>query len=473
MRDRRSRSALRWLAGTFAVLVQTVCAQTVPVPAASADPSRALPRVLLIGDSISIGYTRGVKRRLDGIAEVTRIPCNGEWTGTGVANIDAWLGEGRWDVIHCNWGLWDLYGWKYASQDRSPEAYARRLDLLVRRMAPRCETLIWAMTTPACPAAEWTMQKQFGAEVVVTPTVERRYLDAAEAVMHRHGVRIDDLYARVRPDRDALLVAPDNVHFDKDGYELLAEQVAGVIARAVRGERYGRAARRPGSRHLFVLSGQSNMRPELVAAFRARVESVQGEGTACFAHFARPSQPIRMWDRDWRPPPDASLTAAQRDAFAKRPHGMLFDALLRNVREVRADAPLAGVTLVWMQGEADAIAGWSEVYADSFRRVCERLGKELGQADVSFVIGRINDHYVAREHAREGVEIRAVQVALAEAAAHGAWVDTDDLNTGVNPWGRREVDGGHLTVDGYTLLGQRMADAAMRLLAARDCGSWR
>ena len=62
-----------------------------------------LPRVLLIGDSISIGYTVTVRKELAGLANVHRIPENGADTANGLKKIDAWLGDSRWDVIHFNW----------------------------------------------------------------------------------------------------------------------------------------------------------------------------------------------------------------------------------------------------------------------------------------------------------------------------------------------------------------------------------
>ena len=67
-----------------------------------------LPRVLLIGDSISIGYTLPTREFLKGKANLHRIPTNGGPTTKGLASIEAWLGKGKWDVIHFNWGLHDL-----------------------------------------------------------------------------------------------------------------------------------------------------------------------------------------------------------------------------------------------------------------------------------------------------------------------------------------------------------------------------
>ena len=85
------------------------------------DPN--LPRVLLIGDSISIGYTAPVREFLKGKANVHRIPTNGGPTTNGLANLDKWLGTSKWDVIHFNWGLHDLKYLPDGSQMIPPAAY--------------------------------------------------------------------------------------------------------------------------------------------------------------------------------------------------------------------------------------------------------------------------------------------------------------------------------------------------------------
>ena len=76
-----------------------------PNPAfAQVEDVPGLPRVLLIGDSISIGYTAHVRAMLKGVANVHRPLTNCGPTTRGLENIDAWLGDGKWDVIHFNWG---------------------------------------------------------------------------------------------------------------------------------------------------------------------------------------------------------------------------------------------------------------------------------------------------------------------------------------------------------------------------------
>lgn len=89
------------------------------------------PKVLIIGDSISIGYTPFVQKALEGKAEVFRNPGNAQHTGKGLVKLEKWIGEEKWEVIHFNWGLWDLcyrnseskeQGKKIKFSERSPLA---------------------------------------------------------------------------------------------------------------------------------------------------------------------------------------------------------------------------------------------------------------------------------------------------------------------------------------------------------------
>ena len=71
-----------------------------------------LARVLIIGDSISIGYTPLVRGLLKDEANVHRPTTNCRWSEHGATELPKWIGLGKWDVIHFNFGLWDWYGWK-------------------------------------------------------------------------------------------------------------------------------------------------------------------------------------------------------------------------------------------------------------------------------------------------------------------------------------------------------------------------
>jgi len=208
-------------------------------PAFAEKPSEdaKLPKVLIIGDSISLGYTPYVKNMLKDQAEVVHNRGNAGPTMRGVANIEKWLGDTPWDVIHFNWGLWDMYGWEYAKEDRSPARYAERLEALVARLKKTKAKLIWGTTTPACPEPEKTMLRRFKTKVVIVPQLEQQYLDAALEVMKKNKVEVNDLYAVVAPELKKYSPAADDVHYTKPGYEKLGEQVAKSIEAALKAEK--------------------------------------------------------------------------------------------------------------------------------------------------------------------------------------------------------------------------------------------
>jgi len=124
---------------------------------APVEDKQGLPRVLLIGDSISIGYTVPTRKALEGKANVHRPQANCGPTTRGLQAIDQWLGDGKWDVIHFNWGLHDL---KYISAkggltdvDKGKQQvpigqYEANLEKLVLRLKKTGAKLIWASTTP-------------------------------------------------------------------------------------------------------------------------------------------------------------------------------------------------------------------------------------------------------------------------------------------------------------------------------------
>ena len=207
-----------------------------------------LPRVLLIGDSISMGYTLPVRARLKGIANVHRPLENCGDTARGLARLDQWLGSGHWDVIHFNFGLHDL---KYldvsgafvdpakGKQVAPPAVYRQRLTALTQRLQATGAKLVFATTTPVPPG---TLGRVPGDEVV--------YNQVAREVMKNLGVPVNDLGAFVAekqqqlpphplselppphkrlPLRPGEIQQPFNVHFTPLGYGQLADLVAACI----------------------------------------------------------------------------------------------------------------------------------------------------------------------------------------------------------------------------------------------------
>lgn len=185
-----------------------------------------LPRVLLIGDSISLGYTLAVRERLRGRANIHHPPENCGDTGRGLRQLDAWLGEGRWDVIVFNFGLHDLkyldaagnYVAPSEGQQVTPiphyEENLRELATCLKRTGAK---LVYATTTPV-PAGSLARVEHD----------ERAYNAAARRVMDAEQIPVLDLCAVIEPKQTEVQL-PNNVHFTDAGFDLLGAAVAARI----------------------------------------------------------------------------------------------------------------------------------------------------------------------------------------------------------------------------------------------------
>ena len=187
-----------------------------------------LPNVLLIGDSISMSYTTGVRERLAGIANVYRAPDNCRSTRQTLDEIETYLGHLRWDVIHFNWGIHDLTHLNAEGNAAPPpmgrhqvplKIYRANLERLVTRLKQTGARLIWASTTPIGTRTEKTGFRN-DRDVLAYNAV------AVKAVQSRR-IAIDDLYSVAKSRVEDLF--PDGVHPNANGTRLLAKAVASSI----------------------------------------------------------------------------------------------------------------------------------------------------------------------------------------------------------------------------------------------------
>jgi lysophospholipase L1-like esterase len=185
-----------------------------------------LPRVLLIGDSVSRGYTMAARAALAGKANVHRAPENCGPTANGLKKLDVWLGDGKWDVIHFNFGLHDAKFASETTQRATREQYAENLCTLTEittRLQKTGAKLIWASTTPI-PRDDAKKQNP-------ESIVERNAI--AARIMQSHHAAVDDLFTFITPHL-ATAQNPNDVHFTAAGYQLLGQQVAASVEAALK-----------------------------------------------------------------------------------------------------------------------------------------------------------------------------------------------------------------------------------------------
>ena len=229
--QRAKISNMKKLLTTLLLLATILC----PALLAEVPPAEAsFPKVLIIGDSISLGFTPHVVQQLDGKAVVEHHKGNAQHTGTGLQKIDQWLGKTKWDVIHFNWGLWDLCyrhpkSKVQGNRDKANgtitttlEQYEKNLEELVSRLKKTEAKLIWAHTTVV-------PEKEAG-RIVGDDT---KYNEVAAKIMKKHGVIVNDLNALTREFPPELFSKPGDVHYTQEGYQKIATQVSAHILAAI------------------------------------------------------------------------------------------------------------------------------------------------------------------------------------------------------------------------------------------------
>ncbi|MFI3264736.1 MAG: SGNH/GDSL hydrolase family protein [Rikenellaceae bacterium] len=195
----------------------------------------AKKNILVIGDSISIGYTKFVEEELGDIANIAHNPGNGKDTNNGLKYIDEWLEMNNWDIIHFNWGLWDLC---YRHDDSTTQGkrdkvngtiavpideYAKNLELLVERLKASGAELIFATTTcvPANEAGRFTDDV-------------KKYNKVAEEIMKRHKITITPLYNHSLKIHPKYGNGDDDVHYTDEGYKALSAPVIKSLKKALK-----------------------------------------------------------------------------------------------------------------------------------------------------------------------------------------------------------------------------------------------
>lgn len=187
------------------------------------------PKVLIIGDSISIGYFPYVKKELSDVAVLVHNEGNAKYTGNGLNNIHRWVGNTHWDVIQFNWGLWDL-AYRKTEGDSSARKlttslaqYAKNLDSLVKILKSTHAKLIF-VTTSYVPNHS---PGRFSAD-------PQRYNQVAKKIMRENGVWINDIYHHSKKVHRKLGASKTNVHYTKEGYKELSIYISRFLKKVIK-----------------------------------------------------------------------------------------------------------------------------------------------------------------------------------------------------------------------------------------------
>ena len=175
-----------------------------------------LPRVLLIGDSITRAYYPQVEKRLTGKAYVGRLASSAFISDPALLmQIKMVLSQYKFDIIHFNNGM---HGWKHSEKEYE-EAFPEYLKT-IRECAPNAK-LIWANTTPlkASPASSENFT------IATDERIAQRNAIAAKFVQAQ-GIPVEDLNTPMQGHPE---YHDGDVHFNSRGIAVQADIVAADV----------------------------------------------------------------------------------------------------------------------------------------------------------------------------------------------------------------------------------------------------
>ena len=211
-------------------------------------------------------------------------------------------------------------------------------------------------------------------------------------------------------------------------------------------------------KHLFILSGQSNMaRLDPSETFIPTLAKSFDPDQFIVVKDAHGGQPIRRWYKKWKP------------KRGKMPddNGDLYQILMDSVAVAIRDQRVGSVTFVWMQGERDAREAFGDEYYRSLKGLLKQLRQDLRIKKINLVIGRLSDYDLTNSRYQHWTKVRQAQEKLANKTSNHTWVNTDDLNDGLNHLGNALKNDLHYSVEGYRTFGTRLATAAIKLIRGK------
>ena len=178
--------------------------------------------ILLIGDSISLGYQYRAQLYAGDRHTIVHPMVNALTSTFCKNNIENWLlmTNTLWDAVHFNVGLHDIVRLPdiSAPPKTAVETYQENLrDIveIIRNDSP-CAVIVFALSTPVL-----SQTNRIPEDVAV-------YNSAATNVLADQNVYINDLYSLMLPHQEEYHL-PDGTHFTSDGNQFNAENVVDFI----------------------------------------------------------------------------------------------------------------------------------------------------------------------------------------------------------------------------------------------------
>lgn len=182
-----------------------------------------MKKIMLLGDSIRLGYQAKVVDLLAGKVAVTGPEDNCRFSAYTLFNLSAWVPDDDFDVIQWNNGQWDTCHMPDGRIHTPLATYLELQERIAVILLKKTRRLIFATTTPVWP-------EQFTSGSIHPRRDEdiRAYNSAARELSGKLGIEINDLHPHIAQDVRQY-ISDDMVHLTEAGNSLCAGRIAAVI----------------------------------------------------------------------------------------------------------------------------------------------------------------------------------------------------------------------------------------------------
>ena len=189
-----------------------------------------MKRVLLLGDSIRMGYDTKVKELLKDEYEVVYSGDNGRFTAYTLWQLNQYYkNEGKFDLVHWNNGYWDMNIEAPMKEAIHPlEEYLAVCGRLIRLMKQQGSKIVYATTTPIFEDGESLDNSGTGATINYRNEWVLTYNRAACELMEKENIPVNDLYSLCLKG-PKYYKSEDMLHLTEKGYWAIANQTADCI----------------------------------------------------------------------------------------------------------------------------------------------------------------------------------------------------------------------------------------------------
>lgn len=188
------------------------------------------PNLLLLGDSIRMGYQENVKNKLEDIMNTFYPEENGRDTSTTLWQANQFFkNSGDVDIIYWNNGYWDMnIEYPMLEPFHPISDYFKMLIRMGNFFSAHSKLVIFANSLPIKSEGQTLDNSGTGGFITYKNEWVINYNYAAQAAMKFEKVHIDDLYTACLVDSN-YFKSSDGLHLTAAGNDFLGEHIAKTI----------------------------------------------------------------------------------------------------------------------------------------------------------------------------------------------------------------------------------------------------